>query len=157
MKILLLDDEPFELRLMELLLRKLGFEHTLSHTSAQDALVQLQAESTDIDLILCDLQMPDMDGVELIRHLQQRAYPGALILVSGEDERILSSVERLARAHRLNVLGAFHKPVDWDFLFSAGCDLAQGYFIAHPMPASDLASWQTEWSARQRELIPSSG
>lgn len=36
---------------------------------------------------------------------------------------------------------------DWDFLRAAGCDLAQGYFIAKPMPAADLAGWIADWDA----------
>lgn len=42
---------------------------------------------------------------------------------------------------------------DWDFLRGTGCDLAQGYFIAKPMPAADLPGWIQAWQARvQNEL-----
>jgi EAL domain-containing protein (putative c-di-GMP-specific phosphodiesterase class I) len=37
---------------------------------------------------------------------------------------------------------------DWDFLHSAGCDLAQGYFVARPMPAADLPGWIARWEHR---------
>ncbi len=60
--------------------------------------------------------MPGMDGVELLRHLARLRYRGGIVLVSGEDERILQSVSRLARAHKLNLLGALHKPVALDRL-----------------------------------------
>jgi EAL domain-containing protein (putative c-di-GMP-specific phosphodiesterase class I) len=40
---------------------------------------------------------------------------------------------------------------DWDFLRRAGCDFAQGYFIARPMPAADLPGWIGTWEARLRE------
>jgi EAL domain-containing protein (putative c-di-GMP-specific phosphodiesterase class I) len=36
---------------------------------------------------------------------------------------------------------------DWDFLRGTGCDIAQGYFIAKPMPASEIAEWVTLWEA----------
>jgi EAL domain-containing protein (putative c-di-GMP-specific phosphodiesterase class I) len=52
-----------------------------------------------------------MDGVEFVRHLARIGYAGGLVLVSGEDGRILQAVEKLAKAHNLNVLGALHKPV----------------------------------------------
>jgi EAL domain-containing protein (putative c-di-GMP-specific phosphodiesterase class I) len=55
--------------------------------------------------------MPHMDGVEFVRHLVDRAYTGGLILVSGEDERVLQSVEKLVRAHKIAVLGRVSKPV----------------------------------------------
>jgi EAL domain-containing protein (putative c-di-GMP-specific phosphodiesterase class I) len=37
---------------------------------------------------------------------------------------------------------------DWAFLRRTGCDLAQGYFIARPMPAADLPGWMADWQAR---------
>jgi EAL domain-containing protein (putative c-di-GMP-specific phosphodiesterase class I) len=43
---------------------------------------------------------------------------------------------------------------DWDFLRQSGCDLAQGYFIAKPMPPEDFPIWLADWELR-RELIAS--
>jgi EAL domain-containing protein (putative c-di-GMP-specific phosphodiesterase class I) len=40
---------------------------------------------------------------------------------------------------------------DWDFLRRTGCDLAQGYFIAQPMPAADLPGWMKAWQERAWE------
>jgi EAL domain-containing protein (putative c-di-GMP-specific phosphodiesterase class I) len=39
---------------------------------------------------------------------------------------------------------------DWDYLRQTGCDLAQGYFIAKPMPAADLPAWMEAWQERLR-------
>jgi EAL domain-containing protein (putative c-di-GMP-specific phosphodiesterase class I)/CheY-like chemotaxis protein len=111
MKTLLLDDEPFELQLLEHQLRRLGFDEVVACRSARAALDLLPGADSGFELIFCDLQMPDIDGVELIRHLRELNYPGGLILVSGEDERILLSVEQLARSRGLNVLGALRKPI----------------------------------------------
>jgi EAL domain-containing protein (putative c-di-GMP-specific phosphodiesterase class I) len=56
--------------------------------------------------------MPGMDGVEFIRRLVEYRYGGSIILVSGENSRILESVERLIEAHRLTALGHLQKPVN---------------------------------------------
>ena len=40
---------------------------------------------------------------------------------------------------------------DWDFLRRSGCDLAQGYFIARPMPAADLPTWIDSWKQRLQD------
>jgi EAL domain-containing protein (putative c-di-GMP-specific phosphodiesterase class I) len=49
--------------------------------------------------------------VEFVRHLVQRNYAGGLILVSGADEKVLQTAEKLAKAHRLSVLGYIRKPI----------------------------------------------
>jgi EAL domain-containing protein (putative c-di-GMP-specific phosphodiesterase class I) len=38
---------------------------------------------------------------------------------------------------------------DWDFLRAGACDLAQGNFIARPMPGGELAAWIGEWGTRR--------
>lgn len=116
MKILLVDDEPFALKLLSHQLEKLGFVNVISHEHAADALAQMEFGTEMVGLILCDLQMPGMDGVEFIRELVRIGYAGGLVLVSGEDERVLQTAEKLSKAHRLNVLGALHKPVSQEQL-----------------------------------------
>lgn len=111
MKILLVDDEPFALKLLSHQLAKLGFVNVISREHAADALTLLEFETEAVGLIFCDLQMPGMDGVEFIRQLVRIGYVGGLVLVSGEDERILQTAEKLSKAHRLNVFGTLQKPV----------------------------------------------
>jgi EAL domain-containing protein (putative c-di-GMP-specific phosphodiesterase class I) len=43
--------------------------------------------------------------------------------------------------------------VDWDFLRSTDCDLAQGYFIAKPMPPGEIPDWITAWEANIENLM----
>ncbi|MHB9118141.1 MAG: EAL domain-containing response regulator [Burkholderiales bacterium] len=111
MKILLVDDEPFVLKLLSRQLANLGFSDVVSRERATDALALLESGIGAFGLIFCDLQMPGMDGVEFVRQLVRINYAGGLVLVSGEDERILQTAEKLSKAHQLNVLGALHKPV----------------------------------------------
>jgi EAL domain-containing protein (putative c-di-GMP-specific phosphodiesterase class I) len=55
--------------------------------------------------------MPEMDGVELIRLFGQTGFHGGLILMSGADEKVLSTVSELAGLQGLRVLGQLQKPV----------------------------------------------
>lgn len=116
MKALVIDDDPFMLSLLTRQLAALDVEDVAAYGKAAEALAALGADRATTELIVCDLQMPEMDGVEFIRHLVGLGYVGRLILVSGEDERILDTAERLARSQRLEVLGALRKPVSREAL-----------------------------------------
>jgi EAL domain-containing protein (putative c-di-GMP-specific phosphodiesterase class I)/CheY-like chemotaxis protein len=109
-KILVVDDEPFVLKVLVRQLTQLGYEDILSYEHAQDALAVLESEDHQVDVVFTDLQMPGMDGVEFLRQLVQRGYDGEVVLVSGEDARILKSAEKLAYSRGLRVLGSLAKP-----------------------------------------------
>ncbi|AKH19190.1 EAL domain-containing protein [Sedimenticola thiotaurini] len=116
MNILLLDDEQFMLKILSRQLANLGFKKITPISNPIRALLMLEQGDEIFNLLLLDLQMPGIDGVEFIRHLDRVRYTGGLILISGEDERILQTAKRLAEAHKLQVLGALRKPVTPDQL-----------------------------------------
>jgi len=116
-KILILDDDHFMLRLLTRMLTNKGFTSVSSCDNGADALKKTEVADTCPDLILLDLNMPDMDGIEFVRYLVDRHYKGSLILVSGEDERMLQTAEKLVHAHKIPMLGYLHKPVNPDKLF----------------------------------------
>ncbi len=111
MSILIVDDEPFALKLLARQLENLGYRDIIAYEQARAALGVLEGAQESIGLIFLDLQMPDMDGVEFVRHLVRIGYDGGVVLVSGEEERIVQSARRLAQAHDLDILGAISKPV----------------------------------------------
>jgi EAL domain-containing protein (putative c-di-GMP-specific phosphodiesterase class I) len=110
-KILVLDDELFMLKLLIRMLENLGFTTIAACDSGQAALELIDSPDKRPDLILLDLNMPEMDGIEFARKLVERHYTGSLILISGEDERMLQTAEKLVQAHKIPVLGHLHKPV----------------------------------------------
>lgn len=110
-KILVLDDEPFMLRLLARMLANLEFTAVTTCDSGRAALQLIDSPDSHPDLILLDINMPEMDGIEFVRHLVGHHYSGALILVSGENERVLQSVGKLVRAHKITWLGHLSKPV----------------------------------------------
>jgi len=109
--ILVLDDEPFILKLLARILANQGYTEVALCSNGQSVLDQIDSAKMRPDLILLDLNMPEMDGIEFVRHLVERDYNGSLILISGEDERMLQAVEKLVRAHKISVLGYIQKPV----------------------------------------------
>jgi CheY-like chemotaxis protein len=109
LRVLLLDDDPFQLALLEDMLEELGDFDVATATHAQGALAMLK--SNPPDLLVCDLSMPDMDGIEFMRHVAQEGYNGTVVLLSGMENAVLKAAERLAMAQGLTILGACGKPV----------------------------------------------
>lgn len=110
MTIFVIDDDAFALKTVRRQLEALGLADIVCFQDAAEALPQICEHAGPETLILCDLQMPGIDGVELVRHLTEFGYAGELALISGEDERILQTAALLARTHRLRLVGALHKP-----------------------------------------------
>ena len=109
--VLLVDDDYIMHRVTKLILNDLGIYRVHTALSGNRALEILAEMDNAIDIIICDLNMPEMDGIELTRHLAARKYSGSVALLSGEDIRILRTVEKLAIEHELQVLGVLEKPV----------------------------------------------
>lgn len=116
LRILLVDDDDFLLGLMSASLEGFGLGNV--HTAGNGAQVMSMLEAGgDYDVILSDLNMPEMDGIELMRHLADRDYPGGVILLTGEHPKILQTAHSLAKAHDLRLLGVLQKPFERETLF----------------------------------------
>ena len=110
-RIMIVDDELDILALLSRLLERMGYFNISTCRSGQLALDRYMAGDQVFDIIICDLNMPEMNGVEFLRHIADENFDGGVILASGEDERILETAKDLAKAQNLNVLGHVVKPL----------------------------------------------
>lgn len=110
-RILVIDDDPFMCRLMGHMLARLGYTDVLTHDGARSAAAALEISSDSVDLILLDLNMPGVDGIQFLRQLAEMNYRGSVVLVSGEDEQVLQAADVLVQQHRISSLGHLQKPV----------------------------------------------
>jgi EAL domain-containing protein (putative c-di-GMP-specific phosphodiesterase class I)/FixJ family two-component response regulator len=113
---LLVDDDPFMLKALSKMLEAIGVQGIIQTDNAQDALKYLANRNNHIDIVISDLNMPNMDGIQLLRHLGSLGMSFSVILVSGEDPRLLESVKSLGEQQKLNILGTLNKPVRKDDL-----------------------------------------
>ena len=119
LRVLMVDDEPFHFEFISNTLAKLGISDVRHACDGVAGLALLQGEAARPDVLICDLAMPRMDGVEFLRHVASLDYKGGVILLSGAQMAVLKTVEQLAREHGINLLGAFEKPVSKDALSMA--------------------------------------
>ena len=108
MNLLVIDDEEDICDLIS----EIGVRHGMKvkTTSAPENAAALVGEFNP-DLVMLDLMMPNIDGVELLRQLAANAKNAKVCLISGSDARVLSSARRLASAHGLDVIDALEKPL----------------------------------------------
>ncbi|MDT8364411.1 MAG: EAL domain-containing response regulator [Nitrosomonas sp.] len=143
LKILILDDEPFMLKLLARMLVNHGFPSVTCCETGEEALRLVENAENRPDLIMLDLNMPGMDGIEFVRYLVERNFEGSLILVSGESERMLRTTEKLVQAHKISILGYLQKPVQPDALLILLSQLTTSHTVA-AKPASSAKTYDTQ-------------
>ena len=109
--ILVVDDSQAILMVMQAILDELGVEHVTCCESAEAALSLVKQQPKTFDAIFTDLNMPEMDGMELIRQLGQKGYQGGVIIISELDIRIIELASNLARQNHALLLGNIAKPI----------------------------------------------
>lgn len=68
------------------------------------------AEQPNVDLLFLDLNMPNRDGIEILRSLASMDFKGRIVLMSGFDESVLSTAYELAEVYGLLLLSPLSKP-----------------------------------------------
>lgn len=132
--VLVVDDDPVVLMQMTSMLSSLGVAEVLTAGNGLEALQVIDERADELEVLVCDLSMPEMDGVELIRRFGQTGFKGGLILMSGADLQVLSTVNKLAGLQGLRVLGQVQKPVSPD-------EMAALLSRAGEIPAQKRQSW----------------
>jgi len=115
-RVLILDDDKFMLEFVSQMLRELAISEVFLAEDGKAGLRVLSSQTESIDLLICDIEMPGMDGIEFLRNIANQKYSGKIVLFSGIEIDLLKATERLAIAHGLNIIGTLAKPVTLDSL-----------------------------------------
>ncbi|MBI3230356.1 MAG: response regulator, partial [Burkholderiales bacterium] len=108
---LVAEDDPVQSWALAAQLKKLGAQRITEVANGLEALAVFQDPERDpIDIGLIDLNMPQMDGMELIRHLAKADIHASIILVTAHDRSLLFSVETMSKAYGIDLLGTIEKP-----------------------------------------------
>jgi CheY-like chemotaxis protein len=122
---LVVDDDAFSRAIAQRVLHSLGFTDCAVAQDGVEGLRILSQMARMPELILCDIFMPNKDGIEFLDALARRGFQGQVVLISGGDPVMLDVAERLASYGGLNVSATITKPLDLEQLASAlGISLA---------------------------------
>src|SRR5690606_38278354 len=101
MQVLVVEAHGFQRRMALRMLAEIGVGTIHAAPGGVAALDMLQRMPESPDVVLVDLDMPGMDGVEFIGHVAQGRLARAIALVSALDPALLAAVQSMARAYGL--------------------------------------------------------
>ena len=111
LKFLAVEDHEFQRGMLLKMLTRLGATQVSTAADGYAALEIVMAPGAAIDIIISDLDMPGMDGLEFMRHVGEAHIPVAIILASALESVLLDSVETMTRAYGVKILGVIQKPI----------------------------------------------
>jgi PAS domain S-box-containing protein len=110
--LLVVEDDDFQRRIIVNMLRALPVASIRETGNGQQALrVIHDVGAQPVDILICDLDMPEMDGLELLRHLAEGHHETAIILVSALGGKLLAAAGKMAKTHGIRLLGVIEKPL----------------------------------------------
>ncbi|KTD01275.1 EAL domain-containing response regulator [Legionella feeleii] len=109
--ILIVEDEEFQRNILVRLLKNIGVQHLYEATDGHRALELIEKHIDSIDILISDIKMPKMDGMELLRHLSEIKTKISTVIFSGLERSLITSIETMALAYDINLLGVIEKPV----------------------------------------------
>ena len=106
-RLLLIDDEPALAAFVAKAADLCGYEPVIAE---QDQQFRDSFLASRPQMVVLDLGMPGMDGVELLRFIAEEGFQDPVLIISGFDRRVLESAFRLGEALGLQMVGPLEKP-----------------------------------------------
>jgi CheY-like chemotaxis protein len=108
--VLVVEDHDFQRRTILQILANLGVGSLLEAADGEQALGLLERGERP-DVVVCDLDLPGMDGVELVQRISERHADVAVVFASGLEEEVVETADATARAQGVRVLASIQKPL----------------------------------------------
>jgi len=109
--ILVVEDHAFQRQTLVQVLKSLGARKILEADNGRPALEIIRSQTGQpVDLVICDIDMPDMDGLEFLRHIGQSHPTMSVAICSAKELPLLNAAHLMAREYGVRLLGMIQKP-----------------------------------------------
>ncbi|HIG41488.1 MAG: EAL domain-containing response regulator [bacterium] len=149
-RVFIVDDDPRICRVIKRVATQLGVESQITGDPPGDFLKEISQFRPTV--IFVDLQMPRIDGIQLLRFLAEAHFAAAIVLVSGMDKSVIETSEELGKSLGLNMSGILTKPIEIDEIREM---LLRNFDVVEEQNRGSLEFSETELlqAIRNKELV----
>lgn len=140
---LIVEDNEFQSHWLKVMLSNIGATSIFQASDGNEALPILKNKKNAIDISFIDLNLPGMDGMELIRHMSKQDPSTSIILSSALAPSLIFSVETMSKAYGVKLLGSVEKPATPETLLN---------LINRHQPLSNIGNDQDSLNISQDEI-----
>lgn len=109
---LVVEDDDFQRRIVVKMLDSLGAKSICDVENGKQAIEVISGESKHpVNIVVCDLNMPEMDGLEFLRYLGQQQQNISIVIISALGSKLLTSAGNMAKMYGMKLLGVIEKPI----------------------------------------------
>ena len=108
--VLIVEDDPTQMEIVSSLVSNHMAATVLLASNGKQALAHIDRAGDAIALIVCDLNMPEVDGIEVILELARRRTKTPILFVTGAVPSVLHAAQFLSQVHKLKVVNLLQKP-----------------------------------------------
>ncbi|HKS07521.1 MAG TPA: EAL domain-containing response regulator [Gemmatimonadaceae bacterium] len=154
LRVLIVDDQEHVRTWVRAVLTSVGVTDITEASDGSEAVSAVTQPGGWFDIVLCDLRMPERDGIETLRAFAALGVQSGVAIMSGEDERVIDTAALLTEAHGLRLLGTIQKPITVEKLEKLLARLRSGGDSQSPhvvlAPAADL---ENAFARREMQLV----
>ncbi|WP_196799870.1 EAL domain-containing protein [Mariprofundus ferrooxydans] len=115
LNVMVVEDDDFQRGMIVRMLRAQGVGSICEAVDGRQAIEIIRGEDEQSpDIAFCDLNMPEMDGLEFLRHLGEEEHPVAIVIISALESKVLTSAGTMTKMYGVKLLGVVEKPISPD-------------------------------------------